>query len=67
MSSIFQILHISDLHIKTDENFERSVVLEPLTGRIGKDLESGFSPESVVSPATSPCNGGRGVSKDIEH
>ncbi len=49
--STFQILHISDLHIKPKENFDRSVVLDPLIKRIGDDLKdpkSGLKPEIVV-------------------
>jgi len=49
--AIFQILHISDLHIKPKENFDRSVVLDPLIGRIGEDLKdpkSGLKPKIVV-------------------
>lgn len=46
--SIFQILHISDLHINTKEHFDRSVVLDPLIERVKTDMRSGFQPEIVV-------------------
>ncbi len=49
--SIFQIVHISDLHIKPKEDFDRSVVLDPLIKRIGDDLKdpkSDLKPEIVV-------------------
>jgi formylglycine-generating enzyme required for sulfatase activity/predicted phosphodiesterase/energy-coupling factor transporter ATP-binding protein EcfA2 len=46
--STFQILHISDLHIKPKENFDRSVVLDPLIERLKEDIKSGFSPEIVI-------------------
>lgn len=44
----FQILHISDLHINSQENFDRSVVLDPLIDRVKEDLTSGFKPEIIV-------------------
>lgn len=44
----FQILHISDLHIDEKDNFDRSVVLNPLIDRVKQDLEQGFKPEIVV-------------------
>ncbi|MCF6153832.1 MAG: hypothetical protein E3K36_00970 [Candidatus Brocadia sp.] len=44
----FQILHISDLHIKSEENFDRSVVLDPLIERAKEDLQSHLKPEIVV-------------------
>lgn len=46
--STFQVLHISDLHISTDREFDRSVVLEPLIKRVIEDMKSGFKPEVVV-------------------
>jgi len=46
--SIFQILHISDLHINAKEHFDRSVVLDPLIERAKTDMRSGFQPEIVV-------------------
>ncbi len=49
--SAFQILHLSDLHIKPKEDFDRSVVLDPLIKRIGDDLKdpkSGLKPEIVI-------------------
>ena len=49
-SQRFQVLHISDLHIKEDpeEGFDRQVVLDPLIQRVRHDLEKGFQPEMVV-------------------
>ncbi|MDY6933129.1 MAG: SUMF1/EgtB/PvdO family nonheme iron enzyme [Spirochaetota bacterium] len=47
-TQIFQILHISDLHVNTKENFDRSVVLDPLIERVKEDRENGFKPEIVV-------------------
>jgi DNA repair exonuclease SbcCD nuclease subunit len=46
----FQILHISDLHIKDDpqEGFDRRVVLDPLIERMKQDLGKGYQPEIVV-------------------
>lgn len=46
--STFQILHISDLHINSKENFDRSVVLDPLIERVKEDLTSGFKPEIII-------------------
>jgi predicted MPP superfamily phosphohydrolase len=46
--SVFQILHLSDLHIKPKEDFDRSVVLDPLIKRVEEDLRSGLKPEIVV-------------------
>ncbi|MBA4392815.1 MAG: hypothetical protein C0407_04595, partial [Desulfobacca sp.] len=43
-----QILHISDLHIDSAENFDRSVVLEPLIERVKKDRQRGLIPEIVA-------------------
>lgn len=43
-----QILHISDLHVSEDENFDRSVVLDPLIDRVKKDREAGLKPEIVM-------------------
>jgi len=48
VTSIFQILLISDLHVKAEERFDRSVVLDPLIERVRKDLGNGFSPEIVI-------------------
>ena len=42
------ILHISNLHICEKENFDRSVVLDPLIDRVGSDREAGHNPEVVV-------------------
>jgi predicted MPP superfamily phosphohydrolase len=49
-SNTFQILHISDLHIKDDkkEKFDRKVVLDPLIAKVKGDLKDGFSPEIIV-------------------
>jgi hypothetical protein len=44
----FQLLHISDLHVKSGEEFDRSVVLEPLIDRVEQDMASGIQPEIVV-------------------
>ena len=46
--SAFRILHISDLHISCDKNFDRSVVIDPLITRIGEDIELGLKPEIIV-------------------
>lgn len=49
--SHFQILHISDLHVRDDEteSFDRSVVLGPLIDRVRKDVkDNSFRPEIVV-------------------
>jgi len=45
----FQILHISDLHIKANNGFDRSVVLDPLIERVEKDRrDADLNPEIVV-------------------
>ncbi|MEK7297903.1 MAG: metallophosphoesterase, partial [Planctomycetota bacterium] len=46
--STFQILHISDLHVSAQGNFDRSVVLGPLISRVEVDINAGFKPEIVV-------------------
>ncbi len=46
--STFQILHLSDLHVSAQGNFDRSVVLDPLIIRLKEDLEKGFQPEIVI-------------------
>lgn len=46
--STFQILHISDLHVSERDNFDRSVVLDPLISRVEMDIRAGFKPEIVV-------------------
>ncbi|MBF8276240.1 MAG: hypothetical protein HW390_1313 [Candidatus Brocadiaceae bacterium] len=46
--STFQILHLSDLHVSAQGNFDRSVVLDPLITRIKEDLTNGFRPEIVI-------------------
>ena len=44
----FQLLHISDLHIKEKEDFDRSLVLDSLIERIKLDINKGFRPEIVI-------------------
>jgi 3',5'-cyclic AMP phosphodiesterase CpdA len=46
----FQLLHISDLHIKDskEDKFDRRVVLDPLIKRVKEDCEKGLRPEIVV-------------------
>lgn len=44
----FQLIHISDLHIRQKDDFDRSVVLDPLIRRSKEDLKKGFTPEIVV-------------------
>jgi hypothetical protein len=46
----FQLLHISDLHIKDskEDKFDRGVVLDPLIERVKEDCEKGLRPEIVV-------------------
>jgi len=46
--STSQILHLSDLHVSAQGNFDRSVVLDPLITRIKEDLTKGFKPEIVI-------------------
>ncbi len=46
--NVFRILHISDLHIGSEDNFDRSVVLEPLIERVEGDIKQGLKPEIVV-------------------
>lgn len=55
--STFQILHISDLHINTEENFDRSVVLDPLIKRVEEDLINGLRPEIVIVTGDIACKG----------
>ncbi len=43
-----RILHISDLHIRPKDEFDQSVVLDPLIQRVAKDRESGLTPEIVA-------------------
>lgn len=43
-----QILHISDLHIKEKEAFDRSLVFDPLIERIKFDKKEGIKPEIVI-------------------
>jgi predicted MPP superfamily phosphohydrolase/energy-coupling factor transporter ATP-binding protein EcfA2 len=47
-TSKFQLLHISDLHVKEGEEFDRSVVLDPLIDRVAEDIDNGFQPEVIV-------------------
>ncbi|MCP4622529.1 MAG: hypothetical protein GY850_03245, partial [bacterium] len=47
-SRSLQILHISDLHIKEKEHFDRTLVLDPLIERVRKDKKQGLGPELVV-------------------
>ncbi len=42
------ILHISDLHLKSGDDFEQGVVFDPLLERVKADREGGLSPEIVV-------------------
>jgi 3',5'-cyclic AMP phosphodiesterase CpdA len=42
------ILHISDLHVASGNEFDRSVVLDPLLERARKDKEKGLVPELVI-------------------
>ena len=37
----FQLLHISDLHVSIDKEFDRSVVLDPLIDRVEHDMAYG--------------------------
>jgi formylglycine-generating enzyme required for sulfatase activity/metallophosphoesterase superfamily enzyme len=46
--STFQILHISDLHVSTDKDFDRKVVLDPLLDILREDVEKNLRPEIVV-------------------
>lgn len=55
--SVFQILHISDLHINSQENFDRSVVLDPLIKRVEEDLEKGLQPEIIIMSGDVACSG----------
>lgn len=44
-----QILHLSDIHINTGDEFDRSVVLDPLIDRLKKDRkDNGLSPELLI-------------------
>lgn len=47
-SNTFQMLHISDLHVSTDKEFDRKVVLDPLLDRLKEDRKIGLQPEIVV-------------------
>ncbi|MBE9522551.1 MAG: hypothetical protein IME95_05105, partial [Proteobacteria bacterium] len=50
LKNTFQLLHISDLHIKDSEEdkFDRGVVLDPLIKRVKEDRENGLRPEIIV-------------------
>ena len=48
MSQQLQILHLSDLHISTDKNFDRSLVLDPLIERVRADRKKNIKPELVI-------------------
>ena len=39
----FQLLHISDLHVKSGEEFDWSVVLDLLIDRVEQDITDGKS------------------------
>ena len=52
--STFQILHLSDLHVSAQGNFDRSVVLDPLISQVEMDINAGFKPEIVVVTGTLP-------------
>jgi predicted phosphodiesterase len=44
----FQILHISDLHIRDIEDFDCSLVLDPLIERVRLDIKDGIKPGIVI-------------------
>jgi formylglycine-generating enzyme required for sulfatase activity/3',5'-cyclic AMP phosphodiesterase CpdA len=44
----FKILHLSDFHVRIDEGFDRSVVLDPLLERAKMDFRNGLVPEIVI-------------------
>ena len=44
----FQILHLSDLHISEDKQFDQSLVFDPLLERLKKDADKGLKPEIVL-------------------
>ncbi len=46
--STFQLLHISDLHIEVSEEFDRSLVLDPLIEQVRRDIKNGFRPELLI-------------------
>jgi hypothetical protein len=39
------IMHLSDLHFLCRHKFDRSVVLDPLLGRLADDLKKSITPE----------------------
>lgn len=45
---IFQLLHLSDIHMQTKAEFDTFVVLDPLIKRVREDREKGFAPEIIV-------------------
>lgn len=48
MNQTLTILHLSDLHFREGQDFDRSVVLDPLLERINKDSARGFLPELII-------------------
>ncbi len=44
----FCVLHISDLHFDIAEQFDRSIVLDPLIEKVAQDRSNGLIPEIVV-------------------
>lgn len=60
----FQLLHISDIHIDTNKNFDRSTVLDPLIKRVIKDKGEGFEPEIIVVTGDIACAGKK---EEYEH
>ena len=48
MTQQLQILHLSDLHIDTSKNFDRSLVLDPLIERVKADQKKDIQPELVI-------------------
>jgi predicted phosphodiesterase len=44
----FQILHISDLHIRDNEDFDCRLVLDSLIERVRSDINEGIKPEIVI-------------------
>jgi formylglycine-generating enzyme required for sulfatase activity/predicted MPP superfamily phosphohydrolase len=56
-SNLFQILHISDLHISTEKEFDRQAVLDPLLDRLKADKKNGLRPEIVAITGDLACAG----------
>jgi formylglycine-generating enzyme required for sulfatase activity/predicted MPP superfamily phosphohydrolase len=42
------IMHLSDLHFRCGQKFDRSVVLDPLLGRLADDLKKSITPEIII-------------------